>query len=518
MSELLRILFIEDSPDDAELEANELRKGGLAFTSRRVHSRADLERALKEFSPDLIISDYAIPGMDGLKALQMVRGVSPEVPFIFVSGTIGEERAIESLKNGATDYVVKGQLGSLVAKVHRAMKEVEEHAEHRHLEQQLRQAQKMEAVGRLAGGIAHDFNNLLTVINGYGQLISDCLPPKHSLRANAEEILRAGERAATLTRQLLAFSRKQIMAPAVLNLNHIVAELEKMLRRLIGEDIELVTSLDADLGNVRADPGQIEQVIMNLVVNARDAMAHGGKLTIETANVLLDESYVREHAGANIGPHVMIGVSDTGIGMDQETQTHLFEPFFTTKEQGRGTGLGLSTVYGIIKQSGGSIWVYSEIGQGAAFKIYLPRVDVPADSSKPTRRRDKLPKGTETILLIEDAEGVRKLMQQILTQNGYAILAAEDGDQAFQLLGQHAGPIHLLLTDIVLPRMGGPEIALRMRALRPGIRVLFTSGYTDQGVVENGVLESGIAFLQKPFAADGLCRKVREVLEAPPQP
>jgi signal transduction histidine kinase len=515
MVEPLRILFVEDSRHDAELEELELRKGGLAFTSQRVQTREDLERALKEFSPDLIISDYAIPGMDGLKALQIVKGLSPEVPFIFVSGTIGEERAIESLKNGATDYVVKDHLGSLVSKVQRAMKEVEERAEHRRLEQQLRQAQKMEAVGRLAGGVAHDFNNLLTVINGYSQLISSRLPAGDSIRTDAEEILRAGIRAASLTRQLLAFSRKQILAPVVLNLNRIVSEVEKMLHRLIGEDIELITSLAPGLGNVKADPGQIEQVIMNLAVNARDAMSNGGKLTLETANVSLDEGYVRHHAGAQTGPHVMLGVSDTGIGMDQETQSHLFEPFFTTKEPGKGTGLGLSTVYGIVKQSSGSIWAYSEPGQGATFKIYLPRVDVPADSSKPTQRRVGLQRGTETILLVEDSEGVRKLMHHILTRNGYTLLAAENGEQAFQMMEQHAGSIHLLLTDIVLPGIGGPEIAHRMRALRPGIRVLFTSGYTDRGVVENGVLESGVAFLQKPFAADELCRKVREVLETP---
>jgi two-component system cell cycle sensor histidine kinase/response regulator CckA len=516
MSEPLRILFVEDSPHDVELEEAELRKGGLTFTSRRVQTRADLERALKEFSPDLIISDYAMPGMDGLKALQISRGLCPEVPFIFVSGTIGEERAIESLKDGATDYVVKDRLGSLASKVSRAIREVKERAEHRRLEQQLRQAQKMEAVGRLAGGIAHDFNNLLTVINGYSQLISARLPAGDSTRADAEEIQKAGDRAAALTRQLLAFSRKQIMAPVVLNLNRIVSEMEKMLRRLIGEDIELVTSLDPGLGNVKADSGQIEQVIMNLAVNARDAMIHGGKLTLETANVTLDEGFARDHAGAHIGPHAMLGVSDTGVGMDQETQSHLFEPFFTTKEQGKGTGLGLSTVYGIVKQTGGSIWAYSEPGQGTTFKIYLPRVDDPADSSKPTKRREQLPRGTETILLVEDAEGVRNLIRQVLTQNGYTLLAAEDGEQAFKLVEQHAGPIHLLLTDIVLPRMGGPEIAHRLRALRPGIGVLFTSGYTDRGVVENGVLESGIAFLQKPFAADELRRRVREVLGPPP--
>ncbi len=513
MDRPMRILFVEDSLQDAELEENELRRGGVTFTSQRVQTRADLELALKEFAPDLVISDYSLPKMDGLKALDIVRTIAPEVPFIFVSGTIGEERAIESLKNGATDYVVKGHLESLVSKVRRAIREVEERAEHRRLEQQLRQAQKMEAVGRLAGGVAHDFNNLLTVINGYSQMILNRVPAGDATRSDAEEILMAGERAASLTRQLLAFSRKQIVAPAVVNLNRIVSGIEKMLDRLMGEDIEIVTSLDGGLGNVKADPGQVEQVIMNLAVNARDAMPNGGRLLIETMNASLDEDYVKVHPGARAGPHVMLAVSDTGIGMDRETQSHLFEPFFTTKEQGKGTGLGLSTVYGIVKQSNGSIWVYSEPGQGATFKVYLPRVDVPEDASRPTKRRLGPAGGTETILLIEDSESVRKLVHQILITQGYTLLVAAEGGQAFQVIEQYAGTIHLILTDVVLPGMGGPAIAHRARFLRPGIKVLFTSGFTDRGIVEDGVLEPGVAFLQKPFTTHELARKVREVLD-----
>ncbi len=515
MTEPLKILFVEDSREDAELEEHELRKGGLAFVSRRVDTRKDLERALTDFIPDLVISDYSLPDLDGLMVLDIVRSAAPEVPFIFVSGTIGEERAIESLKRGATDYVVKDRLGSLVSKVGRALREARERAGHCRLEQQLRQAQKMEAVGRLAGGVAHDFNNLLTVINGYAEMIIARAAVGSPDRADAEEILQAGERAAALSRQLLAFSRKQILAPRVLSLNAVVSGIERMLRRLMGEDIEIVTALDGGLVNVRADPGQIEQVLMNLAVNARDAMPNGGRLLLETANVVLDEEFRRSHPGAATGPHAMLGVSDTGTGMDAETQAHLFEPFFTTKEPGKGSGLGLSTVYGIVKQSGGSIRVYSEPGKGAVFKVYLPRVDAPASAPGPAARPPGPLRGTETILLVEDADGIRKLMYEILREQGYALLLAADGNEAFRLVEQHPETIHLLLTDVVLPGMGGPAIAHRARALRPAIRVLFTSGYTDRGVVENGAIEPGPNFLQKPFTAEELGRKVREVLDAP---
>ena len=369
----LRIVFVEDSPQDAELEERELRKGGLQFDSMRVWTREDCVRALKQFKPDLIISDYSLPEMDGLTVLKMAGEICPNVPFIFVSGTIGEERAIESLKRGATDYVAKNQLKGLMTKVHRALKEAEEREEKRWLEEQLRQAQKMESIGKLAGGIAHDFNNLLTAIIGYSELVLNQTRNDDPLRQHIEEIKKAGERAASLTKQLLAYSRKQVLQPRVLDLNAVIAELDKMLRRLIGADIELVTRLAPELGRVKIDPGQIEQIVINLAVNARDAMPQGGKLTIETTNAQLDEAYARKNVAVTPGQYVLLSVSDTGCGMDAQTQSHLFEPFFTTKELGKGTGLGLSMVYGIVKQSGGDIWVYSEIGRGTVFKIYLPR-------------------------------------------------------------------------------------------------------------------------------------------------
>src|SRR5437867_2520272 len=378
----LRIVFVEDSPQDAELEERELRKGGLQFDSMRVWTREDCVRALKQFKPDLIISDYSLPEMDGLTALKIASEICPNVPFIFVSGTIGEERAIESLKRGATDYVAKNQLKGLMTKVHRALKEAEEREEKRWLEEQLREAQKMESIGTLAGGIAHEFNNLLTPIIGYSELVLNQTRNDDPLRQHIEEIKKAGERAASLTRQLLAYSRKQVLQPRVLDLNAVIAELDKMLRRLIGGNIELVTRLAPELGRVRIDPGQIEQIVINLAVNARDSMPKGGKLTIETTNAELDEAYPRKRVAVTPGQYVMLSVGDTGCGMDAQTQSHLFEPFFTTKELGKGTGLGLSMVYGIVKQSGGDIWVYSEIGRGTVFKIYLPRAKRHLESLK----------------------------------------------------------------------------------------------------------------------------------------
>jgi signal transduction histidine kinase len=379
-------------------------------------------------------------------------------------------------------------------------------------EEGLRQSQRMEAVGQLAGGIAHDFNNVLTAIFGYGSLLASRFAPDAPGREEVEEILQASERAAALTRQLLAFSRRQVLEPVVLSINELIANFEKMLGRLIGEDVNLVTRLDPFLGNVRADRGQLEQVIMNLAVNARDAMPKGGKLTIETANADLDESYAQRHVMVQPGRYVMVAVSDTGTGMDAETQAHIFEPFFTTKEKGKGTGLGLSTAYGIVKQSGGSIWVYSEPGKGTTFKVYLPRVEEAALAAPP-RSSDSLPTlGTETILIVEDEPAIRALSRQVLERSGYHVLEAGDGKSALELLRTHPEPIHLLLTDLVMPDMGGTELASRLQDKRPTIRVLFMSGYTDDGVVRNGMLGSGRAFLQKPFTPAMLVRKIRDVL------
>ncbi len=388
----------------------------------------------------------------------------------------------------------------------------EDITERRALEQQLRSSQKMEAIGRLAGGIAHDFNNLLMVISGYCEFLLERVGSDPDLKQPAEEIRNAADRATSLTRQLLAFSRRQVLDPKILNLNDVVAENFTMLPRLIGEDIELVTVAGKDLWNVKADRGQIEQVIMNLVVNARDAMPNGGRLVIETANVTFDEAYVRQHPGVEIGEYVMLAISDTGMGMDAETQSHIFEPFYTTKGQ-KGTGLGLSTVYGIVKQSGGAIWVYSELGRGTTFKVYLPQVaGVPEPARVPTPA-GPLPPGRETVLLVEDEANVRKLARELLERQGYTVLEAQDGAHAIQLSIEHAGGIDLLLTDVIMPGINGRELADKVTLFRPGVSVLFMSGYTEHTIGHNGVLEEGASFLPKPFTFEALSRKVRQVLE-----
>ena len=385
--------------------------------------------------------------------------------------------------------------------------------ERKFLEQQLRQAQKMEAVGRLSGGIAHDFNNLLGVIIGYSELLGERVVEHASLRKNVEEIKKAGHRAADLTRQLLAFSRQQVLDPKVLDLNAIVAGLEKMLRPLIGEDIELSTALDPALGHVKADQGQIEQVIMNLVINGRDAMPEGGKLMIETGNVELDNDYARRHPPVLPGSYALLAVTDTGIGMDAKTQAHIFDPFFTTKEMGKGTGLGLATVYGVVKQSGGYIWVYSEPGKGTTFKTYLPLVEESPEPAGLGAARAKPSRGSETILLVEDEESLRVMTRTLLVQSGYHVLDADSGAQALEIAHRHEETIHLLLTDVVLPGMRGRELAERMVLFRPDLRVLLMSGYTDHAIAAQGVLDVGTFFLQKPFTRDALTREVRKVLD-----
>ena len=386
------------------------------------------------------------------------------------------------------------------------------------LQEQLRQSQKMEAIGRLAGGIAHDFNNLLTVIKGYSQLSRIELKEGDPLRGNIDEIQNATERAASLTRQLLAFSRRQVMEMKVLDLNTLLRDLDKMLRRVIGEDLELVTLLAEDLGRVKADPGQIEQVIMNLAVNGRDAMPNGGKLTIETANVELDEFYARSHMDVKPGRYVMFSVSDTGVGITPEVKERVFEPFFTTKEKGKGTGLGLSTAYGIVKQSEGNIWVYSEPGKGTTFKIYLQRVDEPLEELREKMVGEELPRGRETVLVVEDEEKVRKLIVEILGRQGYRVLEASHGDEALLIHEKHDGPIHLNLVDVVMPGMSGSELAKRLTSLRPETKILYMSGYTDNAIVHHGVLARGVNYIQKPFTMDGLTRKVREVLDKDSRP
>ncbi len=629
-----RILLVEDNSSDADLVTRSLRKAIPEIDVCQVQNEIDFLRELETFKPDLIISDHNLPQFSGLRALTLARQQYPLIPFLLVTGSLDEETAVEYMKAGATDYLLKdrtARLGSAaiaalnlarqrsafdlqqvllqkvidtdpslifvkdwdgrfvlvnqaVADVYSCStreligktdadfsnrpEEIEQFrqadrevmssqqpkliveepvtnprtgatrwfqtikvpltlpgydqqmmlgvgtdiTQRRHLEDQLRQSQKMEAVGRLAGGIAHDFNNVLTAILGYSQILLAEMPPEDTRREDVQEIERSAERAATLTRQLLAFSRRQVLQPQLLDLNDLTANLDKFLRRLIGEDIDLKLGLNSDLWLVSADAGQIEQVVMNLAVNARDAMPKGGRLTIETANILLDENYADEHIAVQPGPYVMLAVSDSGIGMSEEVRAQIFEPFFTTKGPGKGTGLGLSTVYGIIKQSGGNIWVYSEIGRGTTFKIYLPRASEGSQPGRLPQPEVMVLEGNETILLAEDEPAVRSVAAKVLNGLGYKVLTAETGKHAIEVAAACTEEIHLLLTDVVMPELSGSELARQLTVLRPSLKVLFMSGYTDEAIIHHGVLTSNLAYLQKPFTPEALGRKVRTVL------
>jgi PAS domain S-box-containing protein len=647
MNDILHVLLVEDSPTDAKLVIQELRSKGREVEFERVQEAEAMRLALERKAWDLVLSDWSMPRFSAMAALEVLRKTRQDLPFIIVSGTIGEEAAVDAMRAGAHDYVLKDKLARLVPAIERELREREarralreaqsrfsrlsesgiiginiadvhgnileandaymkivgysreellhgsirwadltppefrgaaeravaqltatgvaspwetesfrkdgsrvptlvgmamleypksiavvldlterRRAEEararaeealRQSEEQLLQAQKMEAVGRLAGGVAHDFNNVLSVILSYGELIQGDLKPADPMRIDIQEIIKAASRAAGLTRQLLLFSRHQVVEPKVIELHEVLANMEKMLQRILGEDVELALVARGSAGRVRVDPTHVEQVILNLVVNARDAMPTGGKLTIETDEVVLDEEYTLSHIPLKPGRHVMMAVSDTGIGMDRETQTRIFEPFFTTKEKGKGTGLGLSTVFGIVQQSGGNIWVYSEPGKGTTFKIYLPRVDAEVDVPTPTIAPTTL-RGTESVLLVEDEEQVRTVALGILRRQGYQVIVAQHAGEALLLCERHAGKIDLLVTDVVMPQMSGPELAKRLAPIRPEMRVLFMSGYTDDSIVRHGVLEAGAAFVQKPITPSSLTRKVREVLDANPMP
>ncbi len=639
MNDVLRVLLVEDSETDAEILARELKRAGFTAECARVQTAAEVAAALDRGSWDIIVGDNSMPGFSGTEALALVRSRGLDIPFIFVSGTMGEDLAASALEAGAGDALAKGDLRRLVPVIRRELREASERrarrdtevalraseasyvalveqapvgiyrstpagrfvsanaalarilgysstqellslemardvyadaderrrlveqdtytnqvyeeleatwkkkdgtrirvqlsvrasrnqdgqvefyeafvrdiTNQRQLEAQLAQAQKMEAIGRLAGGVAHDFNNLLTVILSYSELLLEDLPAGSSDRDDVTQIRKAAQGASELTGQLLAFSRQQVLQPKVVDLNAAVSGMERLLTRVLPEDIKLRCTTASDTGTIRVDPGQLEQVIMNLAVNARDAMPTGGLLTIETANVDLDAAYLQAHPLAKPGRYVMLAVTDTGTGMDAATQARIFEPFYTTKEIGKGTGLGLATVQGIVQQSGGFIWVYSEPDHGTVFKIYLPRVDEPASTgdaatAAPTR-------GTETVLVVEDVPAVRAVTREMLKRYGYNVLEAADGPTALQLAAGYAEPIDLLLTDVVMPEMNGRDLADRIQAARPATKVLFMSGYTDDAVVRHGILQDGIAYLQKPFTPGSLATKVREVLGA----
>jgi PAS domain S-box-containing protein len=628
---LLRILIIEDNPDDGALLEHELRRAGVGAVCMPVPDERSFLAAISP-APDLILAGCRTPGFGALAALRLLRQRGHDVPVIVVISTLGDEDAVECLSEGASDYLRKDSLGRLGLAVRNAVEQArlrrQERGEHRllqavvdgaaaaiyvkdiegrfllvnrrfeallgmhsgeivgrhaaelypqevleqlrphelaalasrsavehevrlgegagmrtylsvcfpladldgafhavcgiatdisdakRLEAQLRQAQKMEAVGQLAGSVAHDFNNLLTVILGYSQLLAGRLVDQPGLFHILDEVRKAGERAAALTRQLLAFSRNQVLLPQLVDLNAVVAEVETMLRRLIGENVELVITLRAQSGRAMVDPGQVEQVILNLALNARDAMSNGGALILETDDVELDAVYLQRHPYARAGPHVVIAVSDTGQGMDAETRSHIFEPFFTTKEKGKGTGLGLSTVYGIVRQSGGHIEVYSEPGQGSTFRVYFPRVvAVAARPAIPALVVAAPRAGSETILLLEDEESVRALVSHLLTSAGYTVLESGSSTDTVAVAERHPGPIHLVLSDVIMPGMSGPEVAARIVATRPETRVLFTSGYTANLVDRKSLRVAH--FLEKPFTAAQVLTTVREVLDAP---
>jgi two-component system, cell cycle sensor histidine kinase and response regulator CckA len=524
VSEPLRVLLVEDSDADALLLEVELRRQGFVPEIQRVETEASLRAAL-ERPWDMVLADYSLPRFSAVRALAVVKESAPDLPLIVVSGSVGEEDLVAVMRAGASDYVLKDNLSRLAAAIRRELAEAEANRLRREaervrreaegrLELQLVQAQKMEAVGLLAGGVAHDFNNLVTAIRGYGELALRRMEPQSPLRHYVEEIVKAGDRAAGLTRQLLAFSRKQLLQPRVLDLRAVVDEVQGLLHRLIGEDIELVTIHAPALGPVRADPVQMEQVLMNLAINARDAMAQGGRLTIETADVDLEQPAVRQGVAVAAGRYVRITVRDTGHGMDAETQARAFEPFFTTKEVGKGTGLGLATVYGIVKQSGGFVWVDSEPGRGTTFEICLPRADAAAEAPAPLAAASPLPRGAGTLLVVEDEQGVRELLQELLESAGYKVLAADRPSVALRVAEAFSGPIHLLVSDVVMPEMTGPELARRLGERRPDTRVLFLSGYTSGVIADKGYLGGDEQFLQKPFTADALETKVREILEA----
>ena len=511
--ERFRVLMVEDSDADAVLIRRELMRLSPQPDVDHVRNEAGLAAALSNGArPDVILCDHNIPGFGGAQALELAHRRLPDVPFILVTGSLDEETAVAYLKNGAADYILKDRLARLGPAVVEALERVRARETLKRLEEQLLQSQKMEAVGQLAGGVAHDFNNILTAISGYADLLAEDLSDRPRQLEDIEEIRKAARRAAALTCQLLAFSRKQMLEPRIINVNDVVLNLDKMLRSLMSENIELKTVLAPDLSATRADQNQLEQVVMNLAINSRDAMPEGGSLTIETANVTLDQEYAARHVSVAPGDYVMVAVSDTGSGMDEKTKARIFEPFFTTKPAGRGTGLGLSTVYGIVKQSGGNIWLYSEPKKGTTFKIYLPAVHaLPEDIGKPAPLETGQP-GGGTVLLVEDDEQLRRLTHRSLATQGYTVLEADRGSTALDIARRHKGPIDLLLTDVVMPDINGRKLADTLRPARPGLRVLYMSGYPDGAIADHGMLEAGVAYLAKPFTTEAMLRKVREVL------
>ena len=512
MSTPLRALILEDSEMDCALLVRELENDGFSVVHKRVENAPGLRKSLIAESWDIVISDYSMPGFSGTAALRIVQELKAGIPFIFVSGTIGEDVAVEAMRNGAHDYVMKGKLKRLAPAIRRELQEAELRREHKRIELQMRHLEKFEVIGKLAGGIAHDFNNVLGAIQGWAELgLQES--PKESRPANLfQSIYSQSLRAAGLTRQLLAYARRQILEPRNIDLNQVLGETGAMLRRVIGQNIEIKMDISPEPLVIRADPSQIEQVIMNLCLNGRDAMRQGGELRIETSHVDFDHDYCQQHAYVRPGRYVRLSVSDTGTGMDGETMKHIFEPFFTTKGTGQGTGLGLATTFAIVKQHFGCVETDSELGKGTTFHVYLPAFAGPA---QPRLVQDETPaqRGTETILVAEDNDGVLELIEAVLTSLGYKVIVARDGEEAISEFKLTSSTISLVLLDMQMPKASGQEVYETIRRIKSGVPVVLTSGYVGPETELLLSTASKIALLPKPFSPMALGHKVRELLD-----
>jgi two-component system, cell cycle sensor histidine kinase and response regulator CckA len=511
MQTLLRLLMVEDSEDDAALLVLLLRQAGHEVTSDRVDSAEGLTKALRS-KWDLVISDHSMPHFSGTEALRIVRALDPDVPFIFVSGTIGEDVATDAMRSGAQDYVMKTNLKRLVPAVQRELRDAGERAERKRLDRRIGQLEKFEAIGKLVGGIAHDFNNMIGAILGWAEMGYAETQPENRLHDRFQKIRDQSQRAGKLTSQLLAFAGGRILQPRKINLNTLVEEGMNLLKNTIGENIEVRVIVDPELHVTLADATQMEQVLMNLCLNARDAMSGGGQLVVETRNVEIGPEFCSSHSVDHPGSYVMLTVSDTGTGMDSATIEHIFEPFFTTKEFGRGTGLGLATVYGVVKQHGGFVFADSQPGKGTSFRVYLP-AGTGNHEARETAPDDQLLRGTETILLAEDHDGLRETTQEILRSLGYRVLVASDGRKALELFKAHAKEVDLVVMDVVMPSLSGPEAYLEMCVLRPEMRVIFTTGYTPKAKALMSMVAKGATILQKPYSLASLTQMVRAAIE-----
>ena len=514
MKSPLCILHMEDDANDAALVRMSLESAGIFCAIIHVRSERDFVATLERGGIDLILLNYTGSGFDGGSAAEIAGRQWPDIPLILVCGMLDEDASRDSLKTGVTDHVLKQHLARLALAVNRAMRDVKERDQRRSLEEQIIEGQRMEVIGQLCAGVAHDFNNILAVIMGYSDLIMDDPVLEDRLRKYAGEIRHASERAAGLTGQLLMFSRKQSVQPVVLDLNAVSQDLHKMLRRLIDENIEIVIAPGADIGRVMADAGHVGQVLKNLVVNARDAMPNGGKITITTSNVTLHENDVRDRVDATAGEYVMLSVRDTGTGMTEQVKAHLFEALYTTKAKGKGTGLGLATCQTIIRKSGGHISVCSELGKGSEFRFYYPRVDQPLGAAASPDQSGLLPRGTETLLVVEDDTPVRHLACGVLEDLGYQVLSASNGQEALHVAREHKGPaIRLAVTDVIMPQMGGMVMAEWLKVTYTDLKILFTSGYTDDALARHGVFTAGGEFLPKPYTPAKLAHRVRKLLD-----